>query len=85
MKVCACMCRSLAYLQVTQLQCPMGCHGHHAILCNPNRFMFGDNTNFWYLLVPLNNFASVSNCPWGQGKSNKPTPPPPEVCVCGGG
>ena len=21
----------------------MGCHGHHAILCNPNRFIIGDN------------------------------------------
>ena len=40
--------------------------------------------NFWYLVVLLNNFASMNNCPWVQGKSNKP---PPEVCVCvwGGG
>ena len=58
--------------------------GHHAILCNQNRFIFGDNKNFSYLLVPLNNFASMNNCPWVQGKSNKP-PPPSEVCVCVGG
>ena len=64
---------------------PMGCHGHHAILCNPNRFIFGDNMNFWYLLVPLNNFASMNNCPWVQGKSNKPPPPSRGVCVGEGG
>ena len=28
---------------LTQLQCPMGCYGHHADLCNPNRFSFRDN------------------------------------------
>ena len=49
---------------------------------NPNRFIFGDNKNIWYLPVPLNNFVSMNNCPWVQGKSNKP---PPEVCVCGRG
>ena len=70
MKVCACMCRSRACLQMTQLQYPMGCQGHHAILCNPNRFMFGDNKNLWYLVVPLINFASISNCPWVKVKSN---------------
>ena len=76
MKVCAARkCQSWVCLQMTQLQCQMGCHGHHAILCNPNRFIFGDNKNFWHLVVPLNNF-----CPWLQGKSNKA---PPEVCVCG--
>ena len=85
MKVCAAhKCQSWVCLQMTQLQCPMGCHGHHAILCNPNWFIFSDNKNFWYLVVPLNNFASMNNCPWVQGKSNKP-PPPPEVCVCVGG
>ena len=57
----------------------MSCHGHHAMLCNPDRFIFGDNKNFWYLVVPLNNFESMNNCPLVQGKSNKP---PPEVCVC---
>ena len=40
--------------------------------------------NYWYLVVPLNNFASMGNCPWMYGKSNKLLPPP-EVCVCGGG
>ena len=38
--------------------------------------------NVWYLVVPLNNIASMNNSPWVQGKSNKP---PPEVCVWGGG
>ena len=52
------------------------------ILCNPNRFIFGDNKTFWYLVVPFNNFASMNNCPWVQGKSNKPHPLP--RCVCGG-
>ena len=67
-----------------QLQCPMVCHGDHAFLCNPNslRFIFGDNKNFWYWVVPLNNFTPMSNCPWVQDKSNKP---PPEVCVWGRG
>ena len=67
---------------MTQLQCQMGCHGHHAILCNSNRFIFGDNKNFWYLVVPLNNFTSMNNCPWVQGKSNKPLP---SRGVCEGG
>ena len=41
MKVCAARkCQSWVCLQMTQLQCPMGCHGHHAILCNPNRYEF---------------------------------------------
>ena len=47
--------------------------------------LFSEIINFFlYLVVPLNNFAPMSNCPWVQGKSNKP---PPEVCVCvwGGG
>ena len=83
MKVCAARkCQSWVCLQMTQLQCPMGCHGHHAILCNPNRFIFGDNKNSWYLVVPLNNFASMNNRPWMQGKSNKTLPLP--RCVCGG-
>ena len=69
---------------MTELQCPMGCHGHHAILCNRNRFIFREFKNFWYLVVQLNNFAPMSNCPWVQGKSYQP-PPPPEVCVWGGG
>ena len=53
-------------------------------LCNPNRVLFRDNKTFWYLVVPLNNFASMSDCPWVQGKSNK-LPLPRCVCVGGGG
>ena len=68
-------CQSWVCLQMTQLQCPMGCLGHHAILCNPKRFIFGDKKNFGYLVVPLNNFATISNCPLVQSKSNKPLPP----------
>ena len=86
MKVCAAgKCQSWVCLQMTQLQCPIGCHGHHAVLCNPNRFIFGDNKNFWYLVVPLNNFASMNYCPWVQGKSNRPPPPSRGVFVGGGG
>ena len=41
---------------------------------------------FWHLVVPLKNLASMSNCPWVQGKFKKPPPPFPRcVCVCGGG
>ena len=44
MKKCAARkCRSWVCLKMTQLQCLMGCQGHHAILCNSNRFIFGDN------------------------------------------
>ena len=75
-------CQSWVCLQMTQLQCPVGCHGHHAVLCNPNGFIFGDNKKFWYLVVPVNNFACMSNCLLVQRKSNKPTHPP-GVCVCG--
>ena len=32
----------------------------------------------------MKNLASMSNCPWVQGKSKKP-PPTLEVCVCVGG
>ena len=46
-------------------------------------FLFEDNKNFWYLVVLLNNFLSMNNCPWVQGKSNKPPPPSRGVCVCG--
>ena len=59
--------------------------GHHARLCNPDMFIFGDNKTFWYLVVPLNNFASMNNCPWVQGKSNKPPSPSRGVCVEGRG
>ena len=31
---------------LTQLQCSMGCHGNHAVLCNPDRFIFRDNIFF---------------------------------------
>ena len=68
----ACKCQSWACLQMTQLQCLVGCHGHHAILCNSKRFVLGDNKNSWYLVVP----------PLVQGKSYKP---PRCMCVCGGG
>ena len=86
MKVCAARkYQSWVCLQMTLLQCPMGCHGQHAILCNPNRFIFRDNMNVWYLVVLLNNFTSMNNCPWVQGKLNKAHPLPRCVCVCGGG
>ena len=73
----------LGLLANDSAQSLMGCHGYHAILCYPNRFIFRDNKNIWYLAVPLNNVASMSNSPSVQGKSNKP-PPHPEVCVCAG-
>ena len=47
--------------------------------------LFSETMNFWYLVVPLNNFSSMNNCPWVQGKSNKPPPPSRDVCVCVGG
>ena len=79
MKVCAARkCQSWVCLQMTQLQCLMGCHGHHAILCNPNRFIVEDNKNCWYLVVPLNNFASMNN-------GCKPPPPSRGVCEGEGG
>ena len=62
-----------------------GCHGHHAVLCNTNRFFVGDNMNYWYSVVQLKNFASMSNCPLVQNKSYKPPPPSQGVCVGGGG
>ena len=57
-------------------------HGHNAILCNPNRFIFGHNKNFLVLGGPT---EQLSNCPWVQGKSNKPLPGCGCVCVGGGG
>ena len=30
-------------MPLTQIQCPMGCHGHRENLCNRNRFSFGNN------------------------------------------
>ena len=44
--------------------------------------LFSETISFWRLVVPLNNFASISNCLWMQGKSKKP--PPPIVCLWGG-
>ena len=85
-KCAARKCRSWVCLQTTQLQCPMGCHGHHAILCNPTRF--SETISAWHLLVPLKHFASISYCPWVQGKSIKRPHPLPRsvfVCVFGGG
>ena len=76
-------CRSWACLQMTKLQCLIGCHGHRAILCNPNRLFSETIRFFWYLVVPLNNFSSMSICPLVQGKSNKP-PSSTEVCLWGG-
>ena len=77
-------CQSCVCLQMNQLQSPMGCHGHHAILCDPKRFIFGYNKDLWYLVVPINNFAFMCNCPLVQSKSNKPPPPPNSRGVCGG-
>ena len=86
MKVCAARKgQSWVCLQMTQLHCLMGCHGHHEILCNPNRFIFGDDKNFCYLVVPLNDFTSMNNCLWLHGESNKPPPASRGVCVGGGG
>ena len=83
MKVCAARkCQSWVCLQMAQLQCPMDCHGQHAIECNPNRFIFGDNKIFLYLVVLLNNSTSMNNCPWVQSKSNSPLLLPRCVRVC---
>ena len=41
---------------LTQLQCSVGCHGHHAILCNPNRFIFR-KTIFLTFSVPTEQFC----------------------------
>ena len=46
--------------------------------------VFSETISFWHLVVPLNNFASISNCVLMQGKSNKPLSPL-EVCVEGKG
>ena len=40
--------------------------------------------NYWYSVVQLKNFASMSNCPLVQNKSYKPPPPSQGVCVGGG-
>ena len=70
----------------TQLQCPMGCHGHHAILCKQKQVYFRRQYHIdIHLVVLLNNFASMSNCPWVHSKSNRPLPLPRCVCVWGGG
>ena len=47
--------------------------------------LFLETISYWLLVVPLNNVAPMSNCPWVQGKANKPPPPSRGVCVCGGG
>ena len=44
---------------------------------------FGDNKNFWYLAVPLNNFAPLSYTPLVQVSLISPLPR--YVCVCGRG
>ena len=68
---------------LTQLQWPMGCHGHHEFYVIQTG-LFLETISFWHLVVPLNTFASMSKCPWVKGKHNKilPTPPPPPpMCV----
>ena len=45
---------------LTQLKCPMGYHGHHAILCNSNRFNFENNIYLARSGLSLNNLASMS-------------------------
>ena len=47
--------------------------------------LFLETISFLHSVVPLNNFASVSNCPWVQVKSNKPPPFPRYVWGGGGG
>ena len=34
--------------------------------------LFLETIFIWHLVVQLNNFASMRNCPWVQGRSNKP-------------
>ena len=63
---------------VTKLQCPIGFQGHHAILCNQNRYIF-----FLEFSGITEQFCIMSSCPWVQGKSDKI--PPPEVCLWGRG
>ena len=46
--------------------------------------LFSEVISFWYLVVALNNFASISNCLRMQGKSNMPPPLSRGVCVGGG-
>ena len=54
--------------------------GHHAIVCNPNWFIFKDNI---YLAFsgPTEQFTLMSNCPWVQVKFNKPKPPLCKIMV----
>ena len=54
--------------------------GHHAIVCNPNWFIFKDNI---YLAFsgPTEQFTLMSNCPWVQVKFNKPKPHLCEIMV----
>ena len=47
--------------------------------------LFSEVISFGYLVVALNNFASISNCLRMQGKSNKTPPLSRGVCVCDGG
>ena len=58
---------------------PDGLPWNHAILTIQT-----DLLSETLIVVPLNNIASMSNCPLVQTKSNKP---PNEACVCvwGGG
>ena len=49
-KMCTTQVSILGLLANDPATVPMGCHGDHAILCNPNslRFIFGENKSFWY-------------------------------------
>ena len=53
---------------------PIGYHGHNAVLCNPNRFIFGDNIIFGI------NGVIVLGCK----VSLISAPPPSEVCLLEG-
>ena len=43
--------------------------------------LFSEVISFGYLVVALNNFASISNCLRMQGKSDKTPPLPRSMCV----
>ena len=44
--------------------------------------LFSETISFWHLVVPLNNFASMSNCHCVQGNAKKPPSHLPR-CVWG--
>ena len=49
-------CRSWVCLQMTQLQCLIGYHADHAILCISSRFIFRDNKTFLVFSGPREQF-----------------------------